>query len=321
MENNIATQNNKVAPTGVKGISQFLSQDNVKAKFAEILGQKANGFIASVLSAVSQNDQLKNADQNSVYLSAMIAASLDLPINANLGFAYLVPYRGRDGNQVCQFQMGAKGYKQLALRTGQFKTLNDTDVREGEIVNHNRMTGHIEFEWIQNPEERLSKKIVGYLSYFKLVTGFEHTFYWTVQEIEAHAKKYSQTYKKYGTGLWKDDKDGMSRKTVVKMNLSKNAPMSIELNRATIADQAVIKSYDPSNEDTLDVETEYVDNTHDSIDPAAVGAEKERKRILAYIKECDTTEGLKGLEDKIQPDDEELMIALDDRKRELTAAK
>lgn len=257
---NITTQQNNTPAKGVKGISQFLSQDNVKAKFQEILGQKANGFIASVLSAVSQNEQLKNSDQNSVYLSAMIAASLDLPINPNLGFAYLVPYRGKDGVQVCQFQMGAKGYKQLALRTGQFKTLNDTDVREGEIKHHNRMTGEIEFEWIQNPEERLSKKIVGYLSYFKLISGFEHTLYWTVEEIEAHAKKYSQTYKKYGTGLWKDDKHGMSLKTVVKMNLSKNAPMSIELQRAFITDQAVIKNYEPGSEDTLDVETEYVDN-------------------------------------------------------------
>lgn len=319
MENNIATQNNQIAPTGVKGLSQFLNQSAIKAKFAEILGQKANGFIASVLSVINSNNQLANADQNSIYTAALLAASLDLPINPNLGFAYIVPYRS-NGVQVAQFQLGYKGFKQLAQRTGQFKILRDTDVRQGELKDFDRLTGVMQFEWVQDPAERIKLPVIGYVSHFVLVNGFTSTFYMTKQEAEAHGKKYSQTFKRYGTGLWKDEFDGMALKTVCKLNLSKNAPLSIEMQRAILADQAVIKNFDASD-NTLDVETEYVDNTHDSIDPTAVGAEKERKRILAYIKECDTTEGLKGLEDKIQPDDEELMIALDDRKRELTTAK
>lgn len=315
------TNQNQLPATGVKGLSSFLNQDNVKAKFAEILGQKANGFIASMLSAVSQNEMLKNADQNSIYLSGMMAASLDLPINPNLGFAYLVPYNARqkDGTtkQVCQFQMGAKGFRQLALRSGQFRYLNESDVREGEIKNHNRLTGEIEFEWIQDTKERLSKKVVGYLSYFQLLNGFENTLYWTVEEIDAHAKKYSQTYKKYGTGLWKDDFEGMAKKTVIKMNLSKNAPLSIEMQKAIVSDQAVIKNDNFLKEETVDIDTQYVDNEEVAIDVNAVNKASERERVVAHIEKSKTTEQLEECLPAISDDDFDLIVMYEDKKKEL----
>ena len=152
-------ENNQVAKTGatgVKGVSQFLNSDAVKGKFTEILGQKAIGFISSVLTVVNSSNQLKNADQNSIYTAALIAASLDLPINPNLGFAYIVPYnesyKDEKGNwqkkQVAQFQMGYKGFIQLAQRSGQYALINASDVREGELKNHNRMTGEMNFEFI-----------------------------------------------------------------------------------------------------------------------------------------------------------------------------
>lgn len=315
------TNQNQLPATGVKGLSSFLNQDNVKAKFAEILGQKANGFIASMLSAVSQNEMLKNADQNSIYLSGMMAASLDLPINPNLGFAYLVPYNARqkDGTtkQVCQFQMGAKGFRQLALRSGQFRYLNESDVREGEIKNHNRLTGEIEFEWIQDTKERLSKKVVGYLSYFQLLNGFENTLYWTVEEIDAHAKKYSQTYKKYGTGLWKDDFEGMAKKTVIKMNLSKNAPLSIEMQKAIVSDQAVIKNDNFLKEETVDIDTQYVDNEEVVIDVSAVNKASERERVVAHIEKSKTIQQLEECL-PIPDDDLDLIVMYADKKKELS---
>lgn len=323
----LTTQNNTPA-TGVKGLSSFLNQDNVKAKFAEILGQKANGFIASVLSAVSQNDMLKNADQNSIYLSAMMAASLDLPINSSLGLAYIVPYnqKQKDGSykQVAQFQLGYRGLKNLAQRSGQFLKMHDTDVKEGEIVKFNRMTGEIDFKWIDDPAERLKKKTIGYLSYFKLQNGFENSLYMTVEEVEAHANKYSQTYKKYKTGLWKDEFDSMARKTVTKLNLSKNAPLSVDLQKAVVADQAVIKNYDPASEDTLDIETEYVDNQDVSLDPQAVAKRKEIERISDYIKKANTLAGLKQCYDAIKQDDIEygdVLVAYLDKEAELKAKK
>lgn len=242
-------------------IRTFLNSEAISKKFQELLGSKAPGFITSVLQVVNSNKSLANADVNSIYGAAAAAAVLDLPINNNLGFAYIVPYNEKQPDnsykQVAQFQIGYKGIKQLALRSSEMVILNDSDVREGEILSHDRLSGQISFNWIQDDKERLSKPIVGYVSYFRLRNGFEHTHYMTVAELEAHGKKFSQTYKK-GFGLWKDDFNGMCRKTVVKLNLSKNAPLAIEtqLSKALIFDQAKI-----NDADTMDVE--YVDNDED----------------------------------------------------------
>lgn len=246
---------NTQEPTQLQRISGFLNSDAVSKKFKDLLGKKAPGFITSIVQAVSNNDLLKKASLESIYGAATAAAVLDLPVNNNLGLAYIVPYKNE-----AQFQIGYKGIRQLALRTGEFVAMNDSDVREGEIKSRNRLTGAIEFEWIQDETERLSKKVIGYVSYFRLVNGFENTHYMTVEELEAHAKQYSQTYKR-GYGLWKDDFDKMARKTVVKLNLQKNAPLSIEteLSKALVYDQAKV-----NDAETLDVE--YVDNTEDVID-------------------------------------------------------
>lgn len=318
----VTTQNNKPAPTGVQVLSSFLNSDAVKNKFAQILGQKANGFIASVLSLVNSNQSLADADQNSIYMAAMVAASLDLPINQNLGLAYIVPYKQKQPNgsykQVAQFQLGYRGFKQLAQRSGQFVTLNDTDVREGEIINHNRLSGEISFEWIQDNNKRLNTKVVGYVSYFKLANGFESTFYMSVEEIEAHAKKYSQTYKKYNSGLWKDEFDGMAKKTVTKLNLSKNAPLSIEMQRAVVSDQAVINNFDPTNEEALDVEVEYVDNNQNQVSQQQMIAEKEYDRISEHIEKSTTIDQLSQVE-KVLKDDNQI-IAYDDKKKAIEMA-
>ena len=241
-------------------IKNYFNGGAVKKKFEEMLGAKAQGFITSVLQVVSSNDMLAKADPVSVYQAAATAATLDLPINNNLGFAYIVPYKTKikdeNGNDmfviVAQFQMGYKGFKQLALRTSQFKTISSSDVREGEIESHDRLSGEIVFNWIQDEQLRNSKKIVGFVSYFKLLNGFEQTLYMTVEKLKEHGVKYSQTFKK-GYGLWKDSFEDMATKTVTKLNLSKNAPLSIDMQRAIISDQAVIKDAETN-------EVEYVDH-------------------------------------------------------------
>lgn len=258
MENTqIAKREKALAPMTVKAL---FAKDEVKTKFQEMMGKRAASFITSVLQITSQNEMLSTADPVSIYQSAAVAATLDLPLNNNLGFAYIVPYNSKqkDGSWkvVAQFQIGAKGFKQLALRSGQFVTINDTDVREGELKHYDRLTGEIEFEWIQDVKERLSKAVIGYASYFKLLNGFEKTYYMTVDELKDHGLRFSQTYKK-GFGLWKDDFDGMARKTVIKLNLSKNAPLSVEMQKAVVADQSVVK--DAETEDV-----EYVDTDADS---------------------------------------------------------
>lgn len=254
------------ATKGIKGISSFLNSDSIKNKFTDIMGSKGVGFISSVLSVVNGNGQLQTADQNSIYTAALMAASLDLPINPNLGLAYIIPYNSKqsDGTwkTMAQFQLGYRGFKQLAQRSGQFITMHETEVKEGELLSHNRLTGVIEFEWEQDTKVRLDKKTIGYVSYFELTNGFKSTFYMTKEEALAHGKKYSKTFKKYNSGLWKDEFDAMALKTVTKLNLSKNAPLSIEMQKAVTSDQAIIKSdsfiENPENIETIDVE--YVDN-------------------------------------------------------------
>lgn len=227
-------------------IKALFSRPEVKMKIAEMLGKRETAFTTSVLSVVMNNDYLKKARPDSVYMSAMMAATLDLPINPNLGFAYLIPYNDRELGQVCQFQMGYKGFIQLGLRTGQFKTISATEIYEGQLIAENPLTGFV-FDF----SKKTSDKIIGYASYFSLINGFEKTFYMPKEKAEAHGAKYSKTYTN-PKSRWKLDFDGMALKTVLKLLLSKYAPLSVEMQKAILADQGIIK-------DTETMDVDYVD--------------------------------------------------------------
>jgi len=242
----------------------FFSQENVKAKFNEILGNRSTAFIASVMQVTTTSNLLNKSNPISIYQAAMLAATLDLPINANLGFAYIVPYKGE-----AQFQLGYKGFVQLAQRSGQFKTISSTKVFEGQIIEENPLTG-FEFDW----SAKKSDTIVGYVAYFKLINGFEKMLYMSKADIEKHAKKFSQSYGK-GFSPWTSDFDSMAEKTVIKRLLSKYAPLSIEMQKAISADQAVIK-----NADTMEVS--YIDNE--------VSEDKEKERLIELINSANVDE-------------------------------
>lgn len=237
----------------------FFARQDVRQKFEEMLGKRAPQFITSVLQIAASNDLLAKADPVSIYNSAALAATLDLPLNNNLGFAYIVPYNARqaDGSYKCvaQFQMGYKGFVQLAQRSGQFKTISATPIYEGQLVEMNPLTGFV-FDFNKKGE-----KVIGYAAYFSLVNGFEKTMYMSNDEIQKHASKFSQTYKK-GFGLWKDDFDSMATKTVLKLLLSKFAPLSVEMQKAVLVDQAIIKD-DNAND------VEYADHQDVTIDKQA----------------------------------------------------
>lgn len=206
-------------------IQGLVSQDSVKARFEELLGKKAPGFISSLLAVVNNNKLLSRVDPKTVIAAGAMAASLDLPINQNLGFAYIIPYKDE-----AQFQMGYKGYIQLAMRTGQYQTINAAEVYEGEIVKQNRFTGEYEFG------EKTSDKIVGYIAYFKLVNGFEKYLYMSIEEMQAHAKKFSKNYKG-GTDKWGlTDFHSMAIKTVLKRLISKYGILSIEMQGQQMVD-------------------------------------------------------------------------------------
>jgi recombination protein RecT len=224
----------------------FFNKKGVAKKFEELLGKKAPGFISSVLQVTSGNQYLAKADPATVYSAAMMAAVLDLPINNNLGLAYIVPYKNQ-----AQFQMGYRGFIQLALRSGAYKSINVIDVYENQFISWNPLTEDLEIDF-SKPE---IGKVIGYASRFELNTGFIKTDYWTRDKVEAHGKRYSKSFE-YKTAPWKTHFDEMARKTVLKSILNKYGLVSIELQKAVTADQAVI--VDAEN-DTIDVD--YVDGT------------------------------------------------------------
>jgi len=258
-------------------IQSMFSSENVQKRLNEILGKNATTFATSVMQCVKSNDLLSQAEPNSVIGAAMTAATINLPINNNIGFAYIIPFREKqkDGSYLvkAQFQLSYKGFIQLAQRSGQFETLNVNDVREGEITERNRLTGEITFDWIDNDSERNKKKVIGYVGYFGLVNGFSKTMFMSMEELNSHGKKFSQTYKK-NFGLWATDFDSMAKKTVIKLLISKYAPLSIELGEAVKTDQAVITSDDDGNIDSQK-SISYSDNEETTIDPDA-----ERMRML-----------------------------------------
>ncbi len=220
----------------------FFMRDDVKKKFEELLGKKSVGFITSVMQVVNNNNLLQKASPTSIYNAAAMAATLDLPINQNLGLAWIVPY----GNQA-QFQMGWKGYVQLANRTGQYKAINVVEVYENQFKSFNRLTEQLDADFTTMGEGA----VIGYVAYFKLLNGFEKTVFWTTDEVKRHGAQFSKTYN-HSSGVWKTNFDAMAKKTVLKNTLAKWGMLSIEMQNAVIADQAIINDVE-----TLDVD--YVD--------------------------------------------------------------
>jgi len=256
-------------------IKGYFESEPIQAKFREMLGKRATQFITTVIQISNSNELLRKAEPTSLINAAITAATLDLPINPNLGFAYIVPYKTKRGNDyidVAQFQMGYKGFIQLAQRSGQFKTIAASPIYEGQIIAENPLTGY-EFDFNVK-----STKVIGYAAFFKLINGFEKTLYLTNEQLNRHGLRFSQTYKK-GFGLWKDDFEGMAIKTVLKLLLSKYAPLSVEMQRAVISDQGIIGDADK-------MEVDYPDNGPDSINLEQINFDKERQRILEGLEKC-----------------------------------
>lgn len=209
-------------PQKQQNLQQILDSESVRKRFVDVLGDAAAPFISSVLTTVNSNEALKRCSTSSILSAAATAAALRLPVSPALGFAYIIPY-----NQHATFQIGYKGIIQLALRSGQYRIINASAVREGQIRDIDFITGEI----IRG--EMISTKIIGYIAYFELINGFSKSLYMTVDEIEQHAATYSKSYaydKKFGkhTSLWSTSFDAMAKKTVMKMLLSKYGIMSIE---------------------------------------------------------------------------------------------
>lgn len=232
----------------------FFSKPMVQEKLKELVGKNAPAFATSVLQIVNSNSMLVNADPQTIFSAACMAATLNLPINNNLGFAYIVPFKNNKTNTIeAQFQLGYKGYIQLAQRSGQFSRIAATPVYNGQLISENPLLGY-EFDWSVKP----SGEPIGYVAFFKLINGFTAELYMSKEEVMKHANKYSQTAKK-GYGVWKDQFEAMALKTVLKLLLSKQAPLSIDMQKAQMADQAIIRDVDKDEFDYIDHQESIAD--------------------------------------------------------------
>lgn len=210
----------------------LLDAPGMRKRFDDILGKKAPQFISSILSLVNSDKSLQEAEPMSIIQAALIAATLDLPINKNLGYAWIIPYKNeKTGITRAQFQLGWKGYVQLALRTGQYRSINVLPLYEGQLKKWNPLTEELEIDF----DEKKSDAITHYCGYFELVNGFRKTVVWTRDQIIEHAKKYSKSYHK-ANSPWQDQFEAMALKTVVRNMLSKWGILSVEMQDAYVRD-------------------------------------------------------------------------------------
>lgn len=264
-------------------VRSLMNDGSVRSKIEELFGEKdkdsqpkTTAFVISVINTVNKNEMLKDADPKSLLSAVMTSATMQLPINENLGFAYIVPYKSK-GSTLAQLQIGWKGFVQLAERSGQFKTISASPIYENQIVSKDPLKGYV-FSFEKKPEG----KIAGYAGYFQLINGFEKTLYMTTEELEKHGKRYSQSYKK-GYGVWQDNFDSMAMKTVLKLLLSKYAPLSIEMQTAIVEDQKVDEEYLDNKKPTL--------QENDELEQYA--------RVSEWIETCETSEDLEEIKEMV----------------------
>lgn len=234
-------EENAVQAQGKQTVNQLMNSildgEKMRSRFDDLLGKRAPQFISSVVSLVNASPTMQEAFYDApmtVIQAALKAATFDLPIDQNLGYAYIVPFKNSkknpDGSWTkkteASFILGWKGMHQLALRTGAYKTINVVDIREGELKSYNRLTEEVDIRFEEDEEKREALPIIGYVGYYRLVNGAEKTIYMTVKQIEAHEKKFRKG--DYMGKGWKDDWDAMARKTVYRKLIGKWGVMSID---------------------------------------------------------------------------------------------
>lgn len=270
------------------GIGSYLTGDAVKQRINQVIGGKdGQRFISAVVSAVQTNPALQECTNQSILSAALLGESLKLSPSPQLGQYYMVPFNDKERGKVAQFQLGYKGYIQLAIRSGQYKKLNVLAIKAGELVKFDPLNEEIEVKLIEDEEQREAAETIGYYAMFEYTNGFRKAIYWSRNKMLAHADKYSQAFSKdggtvktrygekkkvsyadYSTGnydpkdawmyssFWYKDFDGMAYKTMLRQLISKWGIMSIDMASAIDADMAVI------NEDGT---KDYVDNDPDVI--------------------------------------------------------
>ena len=271
----MAVSNSLVQSRGGKPrtFSAFLTSDAIKRRINEMVGGKdGQRFITSIISAVSTNPALAECEHSTILSAAMLGESLKLSPSPQLGQYYMVPFKDKKrGCKVAQFQLGYKGYIQLAIRSGYYKKLNVLAIKEGELVSFDPLEEEIKVNLVEDDRERETLPTIGYYAMFEYQNGFRKAMYWSREKMMAHADRYSmafsaQAYERLQKGeipekdLWKyssfwyKDFDGMAYKTMLRQLISRWGIMSIDLQKAMDGDMGAI------NEDGS---VDYVDNYSD----------------------------------------------------------
>lgn len=269
----------EVATKQVSSLGLMISRDDVKARFQKMLGKKSSGFLSSLLTLTNQSKVLSAANPTTILSAASIAASLDLPINPSLGFAWIVPYGG-----TATFQIGYKGLIQLAQRSGYMKKIIMTPVYEGEIEDFNRFTEEVKFG------EKKSDAVIGYYACIETVNGFTKMAYWSKDDVTKYAKKYSKSYQK-GSDIWKAEFDKMACKTVLMSTMKTFAPLSIEMQTAINLDEKPVAITD-SGDFVEDVEVDAVTVNEET------GEVIEAAKLLSKEQPAMACESIPGFEEE-----------------------
>lgn len=267
----MANEITKTAGNTKVGFTSFMTSNVVQKKVNEIIGNEKDGkrFISAIISAVTNNPALKECDNASILSGALLGESLNLSPSPQLGNYYLVPFNDKNRGTVATFQLGYKGYIQLAIRSGQYKKLNVLAIKEGELIKYDPLNEEIEVQLIDDEEKREQAKTIGYYAMFEYTNGFRKTMYWSKAKMEKHALQYSKGYQaKKGYTFWEKDFDAMAYKTMLRQLISKWGIMSIDMQNAYESDMAYIKE---------DGTKEYVDN--EDFEPNVIEVNEEPREV------------------------------------------
>ena len=266
----MAVQNSLTKQTQKPKFTAVINSDGYKRMINNTLGnpQRAARFVTAITSAVSTNPALAECDATTIVSAGLLGEGLNLSPSPQLGQYYLVPFKDRKNNRtVAQFQLGYKGYIQLATRSGQYRHINVQPIKEGELIRYNPFDDEIELCMIEDEIERENAPTIGYYAMFEYLNGFKKVLYWSKQKMEAHAEKYSMGYKAHkGYTFWEKDFDGMACKTMLRQLISKWGIMSVEMQRAVESDMGVIG--EGGTVDYVDAPTETADENIVDVTPS-----------------------------------------------------
>lgn len=269
--NNAVSKTNEITP--INEMKNYLENAKVQEMFKDALKENAGAFISSIIDLYNSDTNLQKCETNEVIMEALKAATLKLPINRQLGFAYIVPYKDKP-----QFQIGYKGYIQLAMRTGQYQNLNAGIICEGMEIKENYLAGTIEIHG-----RKKSNKELGYFAYFKLLNGFEKCLYMTKEEVIKHAEKFSKTYSLRGSS-WQTNFNAMALKTVTRLLLSKYGILSTDMQNAMTKENDIefqTEIAENANKEPIDI-SEYEEETPDS--PLTVEDKGSKQQLPGQMK-------------------------------------